>query len=490
MIHLDVYECNKENFLVVLLFLRIMKEEKKDKKNNFWINTKNKLKQFKKTSIEKFHNDIENNSRIFFAVAKKLDEDTVIKSAIDNVETSITKKKSKGKKIFNTLFFVLNIVLIFLVFYNFAKEGVQPLSSLFASNPKWRFVWLALGLYVVTCLFNTLKFSFLIHNKTGKWRPWFSFKLATIGRYYDHVTPLGSGGQPFEIYYMKKNGYSGDISTAIPLAKYMVWQIAFIFLGLFILIFYAPKYNPSVLVIVCAWVGLGLTLSLFLFVMFMSLTKKWGASLVVGVLKLLHKMHIIKDYKKVLIKVLRFVKQYQYCMKTFAKSPWTLIGVFISSLGSLISNALIAYFIYISFTDVPVVNWYDIVFKCIICEMAVCFFPLPGGTGATELSFKNLLGSLFTEGTLFWGLLIWRILTYYLYILQGGVILLLDMFLRKKKGLKPIKFSSQDEDDNGETNTQENNMADVEKAILEDSTLGEEISMESNESISNQKETN
>ena len=164
----------------------------------------------------------------------------------------------------------------------------------------------------------------------------------------------------------------------------------------------------------------------------MSGTKKWGASLVVGVLKLLHKMHIIKDYKKVLIKVLKFVKQYQFCIKTFAKSPFTIITVLISSIASLISNALIAYFIYISFTTNPVVSWWDIVCKCFICELAVCFVPLPGGSGATELSFNSLLGSLFTEGTLFWGILIWRFLTYYLYIIQGLLVLVCDMFSKKK----------------------------------------------------------
>lgn len=413
-------------------------ENKENKKTNFWINAKNKFKQFKKTSIEKFKSNVEKNSRIFFRTSKKFNDEIIVESTIDDAESKMAKKKTKNKKIFNVLFFIFNVILIFAVFYNFAKEqgGVQPLSTLFANKPKWRFLWIALALYFATCIFNTFKFMFLIHNKTKKWRPWFSFKLATIGRYYDHITPLGSGGQPFEIYYMKKNGYSGDVSTAVPLAKYMVWQIAFVFLGLFILIFYAPSYHPSTLVIVCAWVGLALTLALFLFVLFMSITKKFGASLVVGVLKLLHKMHIIKDYRKALAKVLRFVKQYQYCMTTFAKSPWTLIAVFLSSLASIISNSIIAYFIYISFASNPTVGWWEIVSKCCICDMAVCFFPLPGGTGASELSFNSLLGALFTEGTLFWGLLIWRILTYYLYILQGILVLVGDMLSRKKKTKK------------------------------------------------------
>lgn len=436
-----------------------MKKDKKESKNNFWVNTKNKLTHFRKTSIEKFKSNIENNSRIFFAAAKKINENVVVESTVNKAQNKMAKKKTKSKKIFNILFFIFNVILIVAVFYNFAKEqgGVKPLSELFANKPKWRFLWIAVGLYFITCIFNTLKFSILIHNKTKKWRPWFSFKLATIGRYYDHITPLGSGGQPFEIYYMKKNGYSGDIATAVPLAKYMAWQIAFVLLGAFILIFYAPYYHTSTLVMVCAWVGLGLTLLLFSFVLFMSLTKKWGASLVVGVLKLLHKMHIIKDYKKALVKVLRFVKQYQYCMRTFAKSPWTVLGVLISSIGSIISNSIIAYFIYISFTAEPVVGWWEIVAKCCICDMAVCFFPLPGGTGATELSFNALLGSLFTEGTLFWGILIWRILTYYLYIFQGIIILFSDILHRKKQGLKPINYSdiSGDNDDNNDNSTDE-----------------------------------
>lgn len=410
-------------------------KNKKENKTNFWVNTKNKLTKFRKTSIEKIKSDIEKNSRIFFATAKTIDEGLVIDHTVSKSETTMSKKKTKNKKIFNVLFFIFNLILIVAVFYNFAREqgGVQPLSSLFANKPKWRFLWVAVGLYVITCLFNTMKFSFLIHNKTGKWRPWFSFKLATIGRYYDHITPLGSGGQPFEIYYMKKTGYSGDIATAIPLAKYMVWQIAFVILCSFILIAYSPNYASSPFVLVCAWIGLALILLLFLFVLFMSITKKWGASLVVEVLKLLHKMHIIKDYKKVLVKVLKFVKQYQFCIKSFAKSPGTIISVFVASLGSLVSNALIAYFIYISFTAVPVVSWWDIVCKCFICDLAVCFVPLPGGTGASELSFNSLLGSLFTEGTLFWGILIWRFLTYYLYIIQGAIVLILDMFHSKNR---------------------------------------------------------
>ena len=120
-------------------------------------------------------------------------------------------------------------------------------------------------------------------------------------------------------------------------------------------------------------------------------------------------------------------------MKAFTKSPITLLLVGICTIGAIVSNGMIAYFIYRSFIEVPLVPWYDVFCKCIICDLAICFIPLPGGSGVSELSFNSLLGSLFTEGALFWGVLIWRVFTYYLHILLGGIMLLVGIIFPKIK---------------------------------------------------------
>ena len=412
------------------------------KKNNNklkkWYNVNFVQIKVKKSKLEKFRenlqSDINLNSRVFFATLQNIEHQHVVDEHITTAENK-TAKKSKGKKIFTICFFLLNIVLVALVLYNFAQEsgGFQPLSTLIANNPKWSLLLIAVGLFVLTIIFNTLKFAILIYSRTKQFRPWFSFKLASIGRYYDFVTPLGSGGQPFEIYYLKKNGYSGDTATAIPLAKYMIWQVSFVFICLAILIAYSRNLISSPLVLICAWIGLSILLLLFLFVFLMSITKKWGASLVVGVLKLLHKMKIIKNYQKVLVKVLKFVKSYQYAIKKFTREPFTLLTEILVTILSQVSNALIAFFIYASFVDVPQISWWDMLCKCHICEVATSFFPMPGGSGAQELSFNALLGSLFPDGTLFWGVLFWRILTYYGYILVGGIALIGDSIHHKRK---------------------------------------------------------
>jgi uncharacterized protein (TIRG00374 family) len=404
-----------------------MKKEKKG-----WINLSIKEKLKKNKTWQNIEENRKKNYQVFFAVEKFVKKDKIIEEKIEQANLQ-QQPKSKKKKILSTIMFILNLVLIVAVFYSFAHEqgGIQPLSTLFANKPKWQYIFVAIALYFFVVMCNTLKFLFLIRNRTKKWRPLFSMKLAVIGRYYDLITPLGSGGQPFEIYYLKKDGYSGDTATGIPMAKYMVWQISFMLISLYILIF-QPHFASNTLVLILCWIGLGLTLTLFLFVLFMSITKKMGASFIVGILKLLHKIKIVKDYRKALFKVLKFVKQYQDCIKSFVKSPLTILLTTIATILSTIGNAIIAYFIYISFVDVPIVTPFEIVCKCCLTELAVCFFPMPGGSGATELSFSALIGSLFPEGTLFWGVLLWRILTYYIYIIHGLIYILYDFFKNKK----------------------------------------------------------
>ena len=74
------------------------------------------------------------------------------------------------------------------------------------------------------------------------------------------------------------------------------------------------------------------------------------------------------------------------------------------------------------------------------CDLAVSLIPIPGGAGTAEMSFSALCKPLFvatlgsTAGGLFvWAILFYRILTYYGYLIQGGILLLYDFLIGNKK---------------------------------------------------------
>ena len=99
----------------------------------------------------------------------------------------------------------------------------------------------------------------------------------------------------------------------------------------------------------------------------------------------------------------------------------------------MISMYSIPYFIFCAFEGWQPAMWSHILTLAVMVDLAACFMPLPGGTGVAELSFVALFSSLFSTGNVFWALIIWRVASYYIYIIQGLLLLLYDAIIGNKR---------------------------------------------------------
>ena len=84
-------------------------------------------------------------------------------------------------------------------------------------------------------------------------------------------------------------------------------------------------------------------------------------------------------------------------------------------------------------TDITSEIVLEILSKFILIELATKYIPIPGGSGVAEISFSALFAVLFEDGTLFWGMLFWRILNYFSYLLQGIIVIAYDFAYGNKK---------------------------------------------------------
>ena len=176
-----------------------------------------------------------------------------------------------------------------------------------------------------------------------------------------------------------------------------------------------------------------------IFILFLSVSKVWAPKLILSVLKLLQKCRIIKDYNVSFKKIMRFVLEYQRSIKYYASSFWTLMITLLCSLAIYICKALIAFFIFCAFNGMYTSVFIEIFTKVILCDLVSKIVPLPGGSGASELSFTAMFIGLFDNGSMFWALLIWRILDYFAYLIQGGLILIYDFFIGNKVNKRVLK---------------------------------------------------
>lgn len=366
-----------------------------------------------------------------------------------------SQQSRKRKKILNFVYFALNVIVIAIVLAVQLSGESDPKNSISEIlDINWWFILFAFLCFAVGMFLEQIRFAVLIHKATGVFRINLSYKTAAIGRYYDTITPLSTGGQPFQVIYLNKYGLKAGEGISITMAKYIFYQIVyFIFVSFFLFrdlflninnissntVVGATSGVVSGLASTLSWVGYVVTAIVILTVTFISLNKKAGAGFVVGILKLLSKIkigkfRIIKDYKKSFLKVMRTVNVWQKTTKKYSKSPGVIIACVLSSIAYFFIIYSIPFFIYCAFEGWDFSMWMRIATMAMMVDLASAFNPIPMGTGTADLSFTALFAAIFSStGAQIWALIIWRILTYYIYILQGFCVLTYDYVIGNKR---------------------------------------------------------
>ena len=72
---------------------------------------------------------------------------------------------------------------------------------------------------------------------------------------------------------------------------------------------------------------------------------------------------------------------------------------------------------------------------------AVAYFPLPGAAGASESGFYVIFSTFFSKGLVVAAMILWRIMTYYIILAVGSLIVVFDelaIMRRQKKAAAQI----------------------------------------------------
>ena len=356
-------------------------------------------------------------------------------------------KNPKKKKLLNFLYFALNIIVIVIVLWSQLAGEANPLESLSAIlDVNWCFIVAAIGTFILCMLMDTIKFSFLIHKATGNFRFRLSYKVATLGRHYDVITPLSTGGQPFQVFYTNKYGIKAGEGVSIAMGKYIFYQIIYFILISLVLFnnFFTPTFMSTAdsvaggVVTTLSWIGYGICGGLIFLVMFISFNRRAGAGFIIGIVRFLDKIKIgkfklIKDYKKVFVTAMKTVNSWQSTMRKYSKSFWVIFINVVCSVIYFLSWYSMPFLIYCAFNGWDPSMWTTIITMAVMVDLSSAFNPIPMGVGTADLSFTVLYGSLFATGAQVWALIIWRILAFYIYIIQGLGLLTYDYAIGDKR---------------------------------------------------------
>lgn len=350
------------------------------------------------------------------------------------------KTKSVGKKWgLMALFVCVNVAAILGTALLEFTGGDAPVSisavwNTYVDNRIWLYGLIAV--FAISVLFNALKRYTLFKSTLKKRLPLVSLNSTVVCRYYDSITPLGSGGQPFEIYYLRKKGVPVGIASGVPIASYCLDRIAFVIVALGSVLWQGFG-DVSTIIKILFVIGIIVNAFIPFAILFFTIMPKVAHAMAKAVAKAGHFLHLIKNEEEFYKKTAGSILEYAECLKYFMhKSLWrSLLGAAFSVL-SLTALYSCPYFI-LRMHGVHDVSWIKILSLTSICYVSVTLLPTPGNSGGAEFSFRSIFASYLTGGVLFWGMICWRIVSYYLYILCGCVLFLIQqIFKLTKRGKK------------------------------------------------------
>lgn len=348
-----------------------------------------------------------------------------------------TTQKKKNKNYLSILFLLLNIaILIYLVTTDDQLQGSADGLQQF----RLPFLGIAVLFMTLYITFDVLKIYRLIYYYTKKKEFLLSIRISILGKYYDGITPMATGGQPFQIYELTKKNISGAHASGTILMKYFVYQMVFCVYGFFCVIYNLAVHAQLevihyILAILAICVNFAMPFTVFLFA-----THEKAAQKLLGfVLNLGIKLHIIKKPEEVKENVHNTVSQFVVAFDELKKDWRMLLELFAVSFVEIAFYILIPFVIYASYNP-AVLNDIGMFatmmrFSCVylFVYFVMSIWPFPGGSGAAEFGFHWMMSSFFPQSSVSLAIVLWRVITYYFPIAWGFGIVLKDTIFQSLK---------------------------------------------------------
>lgn len=349
-------------------------------------------------------------------------------------EIKLTRKR--WRKILGTLAFILlNAVVIFVTAVSEFGDSAEATELTKVRINFWLLIP-AVVLFIFATIANVYKYALMMRSSWPEGEPmsrkkiWkLAWRVVMLGKYYDNITPAAIGGQPFQMYYMRKNTpLPIGAKTSIPIVGMVVGQIGFLIIAVFCFLFgNILGTNPALYV--TAWLGLLFFAFWPILVAGVNFFPKTTTKVIKFVVKILVKLKIVKNREKALRKVEEEVKEYTNSVKVILKTKFLFIKIV--SLAVLYHTLTMAIPFFVLSAFGGNVGFIECFTLTVAVTSAVYFVPTPGNSGAAEGTFFIVFSALST-GYVFWAMLIWRFFSYYIYILTGPLIYL-KMQIEKKK---------------------------------------------------------
>lgn len=343
---------------------------------------------------------------------------------------------NKKKMLFNIVFLV--VVFGCTMYGVFHGEDLQQIFSIIKTvNPGFL---LAGAVCVVVFIWGESIIIYYMMRSLGIiLKKWTCFLFSSVGFFFSCITPSASGGQPAQIYFMRKEKIPVPVSTLVLMIVTITYKLVLVVVGVGLALFGQPfvhKYLSGMLFVF--YLGIALNVFCIMSMLVLVFHPRLARNIMVKGLGLLEKLHLVKQKQSRLEKLEASMEQYGETAVYLKSHVMVIVNVFIITLFQRFALFLATYFVYRSFglkgSSIAVV----VLLQAVI-SVAVDMLPLPGGMGISEKLFMIIFVPIFGAELLLPGMILSRGLGYYTELLISALLTVVANFTIGRKRIHEEK---------------------------------------------------
>lgn len=325
--------------------------------------------------------------------------------------------KAATKRNLNIAFIVGTLLLILIIGIN--NNELQNIGQAFTNISPW-WILACLGAWLCYFLLESVSLAYFLHKQGYPVDFRYVMFVALMGLYYSNITPGASGGQPMQVYYLKKRDVPIGVSSSVLTVKFFCFQFMLLVMGGIAWIaqpeFVRDQLWGAKVFLIAGYLFNSFSVCLLIF---MVVNKRMVRFFILLFIRIGTALRICKDPAQSTAKWEGILATFHTSVMLIRKRPKELLVQLLINALQVLSNMAVTVFVYRAL-GLKGTSTMKIVTMALLLYISASYTPLPGASGAQEGGFMIYMKNIFPSAQIFPALLLWRLFTYYLTLLAGA----------------------------------------------------------------------
>ena len=304
---------------------------------------------------------------------------------------------NKKKAVWNGIFLLAVFLLtIYGVFYG------EDLGKMLAVVKQAKIKWLISGVFLVLFFIwgESIIIWYMMRSFHIDLKKRICFLFSSVGFFFSCITPSATGGQPMQIYYMKKENIPVPVAAVILMVVTITYKLVLVVIGVGILAFgqgFLHRYLEEILPVY--YLGILLNVFCVSFMTVLVFHPVLAEKIVLSGMDWMERLHLLKKKQARRERFAASMDVYRETAAYLKAHKGVIVSVILITFVQRMALFAVTWMVYLSLRlkGTPV---QDIVLLQGVISISVDMLPLPGGMGISETLFLKIFRTVFAVLTL------------------------------------------------------------------------------------------